>query len=131
MKPFPLATTFVVTDGAQAITPVPVTPDLYEHLDRAFGAFKGCNLIAEYAFDRDWATWEIHPAGDEFLYLLEGEAELRLLRDGQEESVRFHGPGSVFIVPRNTWHTAKVKDRCRMLFVTPGEGTRNEAEPPR
>lgn len=131
MKPFPLTSTFVVIGGDQACTPVPVTPELYEHLDRDFDGFKDCRLLAEYAFDEDWPTWEVHPAGDEILYLLDGEAELHLLREGRKETLRFHGAGSVCVIPRGVWHTAKVKSRCRILFITPGEGTRNEAEPPR
>lgn len=129
MTPFPLASTFVVLDGALAATPVPVTPALYGELDARFGGFAGCLLVAEYAFTADWPTWERHPAGDELLVLLAGAAELRLWRDGREEAVPFATPGTALVIPRDTWHTAKVAGSCRILFITPGEGTENRSEP--
>jgi len=33
--------------------------------------------------------------------------------------------GEYVLVPKNTWHTAKVRKPSRMLFITPGEGTEN------
>jgi hypothetical protein len=33
------------------------------------------------------------------------------------------------VVPRNTWHTARVSGTTRMLFITPGEGTEIRADP--
>ena len=129
MTPFPLASTFVVLDGALAATPVPVTPTLYPELDARFGGFAGCLLVSEYTFTEDWPTWERHPAGDEILVLLAGAAELRLWRAGREEAVLFATPGTAFVVPRDTWHTAKVAGPCRILFLTPGEGTENRPDP--
>lgn len=35
------------------------------------------------------------------------------------------------VVPRGTWHTAKVHAATTMLFITPGEGTENRESPPR
>ena len=35
------------------------------------------------------------------------------------------------IVPRNTWHTARVTSPTTMLFITPGEGTLNAEQPDR
>lgn len=34
----------------------------------------------------------------------------------------------VQVVPRNSWHTARMAQAARMLFITPGEGTENVAE---
>ena len=36
---------------------------------------------------------------------------------------------STFIVPKGTWHTAKVSSGCKILFITPGEGTLNCDDP--
>ena len=38
---------------------------------------------------------------------------------------------SNFVVPQNTWHTARVRSNAVMMFVTPGEGTINAEEPVR
>ena len=129
MTPTPLRSTFLVLDAHQACTPVPVTPSLYADLDAEFGGFKGCALVAEYGFSADWDTWEMHPAGDEVLYLLEGRATL-VLREGEaERSLTFDQPGSCVVIPRGVWHTARVSEPCRMVFITPGEGTRNARDP--
>jgi hypothetical protein len=29
------------------------------------------------------------------------------------------------IVPKGTWHTARIEHKAKMIFITPGEGTRN------
>ena len=129
MTPFELSRTFVVLDRGLAATRMAVGPTLYQELDARFSGFRQCLLVAEYAFDHDWPTWEIHPAGDEILYLLEGTAELWLRVDGETRAVPFDRPGASVIIPRGTWHTARITTRARMLFVTPGEGTVNAVEP--
>ncbi|HEX9082088.1 MAG TPA: cupin domain-containing protein [Holophagaceae bacterium] len=122
--------TFLVVDAGLGVHPVPVGPTLYEDLDARFSGFQGCLLVAEYAFDQDWSTWERHPAGDEILYLLEGAAELLLRMPDGIRSRSFDQPGEALVIPRGTWHTARVKGgRARILFITPGEGTANAADP--
>ena len=124
-----LASTFMVIGPDLSCTQAPVTPALYEELDSKFNGFKSCLLVAEYSFSEDWPTWEIHPHGDELLYLLAGECLLHLLVGGVEEVIQFTGVGSFIKVPKGTWHTAKVKNPCRILFITPGEATENRVEP--
>ncbi len=124
-----LSSTFVVTAPDQSATKVPVTPTVYADLDRNFGDFKGHCLIAMYTFDSDWPTWEIHPKGDELVTLVSGKAEM--IFEKQEASVEKHvvleKPWDFVIVPRGTWHTAKIATRTVLMFVTPGEGTENKA----
>ena len=124
-RAFDLKATFAVLSPGGAATPVGVTPSLYAELDRDFGGFKGCHLVACHSFDADWPTWEVHPAGDEIVCLLAGEARLVLDRDGVEEVVHLRDPGAYVIVPRATWHTARIAMAATLLFVTPGEGTEN------
>ena len=64
-------------------------------------------LVSEFLFHQDWPTWEMHPHGDEFVYLLSGEAALYLDEVGGMRIIRLSGTGAV-IVPRGVWHTAKV-----------------------
>lgn len=68
-----LASNFVVLDGQFRASVVEVSPELYSRLDEEFSDFKGHLLISSYAFDEDWPTWEVHPAGDEFVILVSGE----------------------------------------------------------
>lgn len=103
-----------------------VTPDFYAEL----GDFDGQVLISRFAFDEPWPTWEMHPAGDEIVYLLEGDVTL-LLRDASgERTLRLSEPGSYVIVPKGAWHTARPNRPTAMLFVTPGAGTENREQPP-
>lgn len=124
-KPLDLESTFAVLAPGGAVHPVEVTPTLYPDLDARFGGFKGCHLVALHRFEADWPTWEIHPEGDEVVCLLSGEAQMVLEREGGEEVVHLREPGAYVIIPRATWHTARIATAATLLFITPGEGTDN------
>lgn len=117
--------TFVVIDPAQHATGVAVTPTVFADLDKNFNGFKGHELISAYTFDADWTSWERHPAGDEIVMLLAGQATFFVDIDGQHHSVVLEKPGTYVIVPQGLWHTAKTQVQTKMLFITPGEGTEN------
>jgi mannose-6-phosphate isomerase-like protein (cupin superfamily) len=87
-------------------------------------------LVAEFAFSADWPTWEMHPNGDEFVYLLSGSIELLLEHDDGVRVLAIADRGAV-VVPRGVWHTARVHAPCRMLHVTLGAGTETRAVTPR
>lgn len=79
-------------------------------------------VISEFAFTEDWPNWEMHPHGDEFVYLLAGAVDLQLERGSEVVTITLDGSGAV-VVPRGVWHTAKVHAPSRMLHVTRGAGT--------
>ncbi len=83
-------------------------------------------LLSELVCSEDWANWEMHPHGDEFVYLLSGDVELVLELPSGITSERITGRGAK-VIPRSVWHTAKVFAPSRMLFVTRGEGTEHRA----
>lgn len=83
-------------------------------------------LITEYEFTSDWSNWEMHPEAEEFVYLLSGAAVLLLEQPAGLQEVRLSGRAAV-VVPKGTWHTAKVSQPSRMLFVTMGHGTQHRA----
>ena len=80
-------------------------------------------LVTLFAFDGAWATWEIHPNGEELGVLIEGAVEFVLEEDGAQRSVTLEHTGSAIVIPRGTWHTARTKQPTRVLFVTAGRGT--------
>jgi mannose-6-phosphate isomerase-like protein (cupin superfamily) len=121
-----LSSTFVVVQPDHSAVAIPVTPTIFEELDRRFDNFRDRVLVSSFAFDTDWPSWEIHPAGDEIVCLMSGEATMILDRNGSEDVVHLRVPGSFVIVPKGTWHTARTSTPTRMLFVTPGQGTRNK-----
>lgn len=102
---------------------------LYRDLQQRYGDFSGRLLISSHTFEVDWTTWEVHPNGDEFVVLILGDVEMVFATKRGEETVRMVEPGSFIVVPRGVWHTARVRERTQMLFVTPGEGTRNSETP--
>ena len=121
--------TFAVLKPDLQVRTVDVSPSLYADLDSEYSGFKGHVLIASHEFSEDWPTWERHPAGDEIVMILSGKATLVLRTTSGEESVVLDKPGSYVVIPHNTWHTARVSQLSRMLFVTPGEGTENRENP--
>jgi len=124
-----LTDTFAVLTPKLAVRPVGVGPDFYANLDRDFNGFKGHVLVAIHEFSENWATWEKHPAGDEIVVLLSGEADFDLQTANGIQTVRLSKSGEYVVVPKNTWHTSRVSGHCRVLFITPGEGTLNEESP--
>jgi quercetin dioxygenase-like cupin family protein len=120
-----IASTFVALDDAGGARALPVTPDFWEALttDR-LGKFS--RMVSSYSFDGDWTSWEKHPAGEEFVCLLEGDVDLVLQQSGGETIIKLNRPGSFVIVPVNTWHTARARKPSKMIFITPGQGTENK-----
>lgn len=107
-----------------------VTADFYQQLDVDYDNFHAHALVSAHQFSEDWPTWEVHPAGDEMVVLISGKVKLLMRVNGEDESVTLQTPGEYIVVPRGTWHTAKVAEPTNMLFITPGEGTLNEPTPP-
>jgi mannose-6-phosphate isomerase-like protein (cupin superfamily) len=83
-------------------------------------------LVTEFECASDWSNWEMHPEADEFVYLVAGEAALLLELPGGLREVPLVA-GKAVVVPRGTWHTTKVSQPARMLFVTMGRGTQHRA----
>lgn len=64
-------------------------------------------LVSGFEFTIDWPTWEMHPNGDEFVYLLSGSVDLMLEQAQGVEMLAMRGMDAV-VVPHGVWHTAKV-----------------------
>jgi mannose-6-phosphate isomerase-like protein (cupin superfamily) len=67
--------------------------------------------------------WEIHPAGDEILCVLDGRVLARVEGDGAVEEAVIEA-GQALIVPRGCWHRLQVLEPGRLLFATPRPGSR-------
>ena len=81
-------------------------------------------LVTQYDVEGGAGHEEMHPEGDEFVYLLSGEAVLMLEQPVGVSKVPLSGRAAV-VVPRGVWHTARVSRPSRMLFVTRGRGTQH------
>lgn len=119
--------TFVVLSPEKLAAVEPADETLYARLDRDYDNFKGHELISCYEFSKDWPSWEVHPNGDEIVVLLAGQATFLLELDSGETSVSLDKTGSYVVVPKGVWHTAKVSETAKLLFITPGEGTQHKS----
>lgn len=61
---------------------------------------------------------EMHPDGDEVLYLISGRARVLLESDPVEEVTLEAGDG--LIVPKGIWHKVEILEPCQIVYITPG-----------
>ncbi len=120
---------FAVVKPGLGVDTLAVTPSLYGDLDDTYDGFGGHVLVSIHSFDADWPTWERHPAGDEIVVLLEGDARMVIRRDDGFTEIEMNQSGEFIVVPKGAWHTARTSVPTRMLFITPGEGTENKESP--
>ena len=81
-------------------------------------------LLSAMPMGADWKNWEMHPAGDEILFMLEGKATFVLeLSAGLREIAL--SAGRLLVIPKGVWHTAKVSEPGRLLAITAGSGTQH------
>ncbi len=106
--------------------PVVWTPDVFRTLvtepgDRVIGA-KHADAPADFHADE----WELHPGGDEVLYLLAGGLDVVLDEPAGERTFALEG-GQACLVPRGVWHRLVLRRPSDLLFVTPARDTRHRA----
>ena len=122
--PLKLDSTYLRLKADAPAEPLPVDETFWPRLIAGeLGDFHNEYLVTLLSFDSDWTGWEKHPQGDEIVVLLEGAVTFVLDRDGKHAETALDESGTYVIVPRGTWHTARVRKPARMLFITPGEGT--------
>jgi mannose-6-phosphate isomerase-like protein (cupin superfamily) len=62
---------------------------------------------------------EVHPDGDELLYLISGAATVTLeLADGDFPVAL--GAGDAVVVPKGVWHQITMRQPGRLIHITPG-----------
>lgn len=122
-----MVSTFVDLDNNSNAHLIQVTDTFWPDLiSGALNLSENGRLISAVAFDADFAQWECHPEGDELVYLISGAIDF-VLEDSEESngarSVEMRTPGDFVHVPKGVWHTVKVKEPGKALFITAGEGT--------
>lgn len=105
------------------VVPLEVTETFWEDLATGKLGLGPGRLVSFFHFTEDWPMWEVHPAGDEFVCLVSGSMDFILEEEDGHRTIEMRTPNSFIIVPRGTWHTAKINKPSNALFVTAGEGT--------
>lgn len=122
--PFKLENTYVRIRPDASVEPLHVDETFWQRLiSGALGTFHKEFLVSHHAFTQDWDSWEVHPNGDEIVCLLTGRVTMMMESPGENRTADLAHPGEFVIVPKGTWHTAKVLTPATMLFITAGEGT--------
>ena len=117
-----LSTTFVhLRDGGDA-EPVELTRSFWRdsttpgRYDRIVGAFDFSTPEHLHS-----STQEMHPEGDELIFLVEGAIDVILDDDGPERAISLE-PGEAAIVPRGVWHRLVMRRPGKLLFVNSRTG---------
>lgn len=61
---------------------------------------------------------EMHPDGDEILYLISGKVRVVFV-NGDAEDVDVH-PGDGLVIPKGVWHRVDIIEPCQIVYLTPG-----------
>lgn len=130
---FDPATTYIhAADGGDAAH-IPVTPTFWDELmsdaprsdDAKRVATEGGWLFASFRVEEDTTTWEMHPEGDEILFLLSGAIDIVFeTKDG--EQVTQLTAGKACVVPKGVWHKHVVVSPGDELALTYGRGTQHK-----
>jgi mannose-6-phosphate isomerase-like protein (cupin superfamily) len=118
---FDFRTTYVHLEDGPVAAPLEVTEDFWTRIDSRSVLSEG-RLVAAFHFTEDWDSWEMHPAGDEIVYLLSGAIDLVLDHGNGARIVELRNRAAS-IIPRGAWHRAIVKQPSDALFITRGAGT--------
>jgi mannose-6-phosphate isomerase-like protein (cupin superfamily) len=62
---------------------------------------------------------EMHPDGDELLYVVSGRMDVILEEQGSETTVEVT-EGQSLVVPKGTWHRVIPREPTRLFHITPG-----------
>jgi mannose-6-phosphate isomerase-like protein (cupin superfamily) len=97
-----------------------VDPDFWERIQERKELHEGRLVILSHQ-SGTMMHWEVHPGGDELLYLLSGRIDVVLETENTEQVVNLQERTAV-IVPRGVWHTLRVHTPGDLLSITRGEG---------
>ena len=128
---FDISSTYLRLRPDASVEPLTVDTTFWQRISSGqLGTFHNEFLVASASYEKDWTMWEMHPNGDEVVYLLDGSITFVLQETPGTRSVDLARSGEYVVVPKGTWHTAKVQGPCRILFITPGEGTQHRPATP-
>jgi mannose-6-phosphate isomerase-like protein (cupin superfamily) len=114
IEPFDLSRSVIALDnsGTASILDVPDGPP-----QRVDGYTISAPTLTRNAPHRG----EMHPDGDEVLYVISGRVQVKLEESGGDRTVSVES-GQSLIVPRGVWHLVVLEEPTHLLHITPGPG---------
>ncbi len=64
---------------------------------------------------------EMHPDGDELLFVISGHVSVLLEEPGAHRLLELR-PGQALVVPRGVWHRVVPNEPSQLVHITPGPG---------
>ena len=122
-KPFSLFSTFLHLQPGGDVAPMRVDKTFWQRLKS--GHMDG-RLAGGFRITRS-TSWEMHPDGDEVLYLLSGALDVVLEQPDGNDSASALQAGRAFVVPRGVWHRLLLHEPGQLLFFTPGPRTEHRS----
>ena len=122
---FDLVNTYVRLADEGVAVPVDVGHDFWTQIDNQFDLYNG-RVVRAFLMTDNSTEWEMHPEGDELLFLLSGVIDMILQIEDSEQVVELR-PGAACIVPRGVWHRAHIRRASKGLFITPSKGTQHRS----
>ncbi len=86
---------------------------------RAPQRIEGYNVGAPELGGPDPHDGEMHPDGDELLYLVSGAISVRLELPDGDRTIDL-GAGDALVVPQGIWHRITLREPGRLIHITPG-----------
>ena len=118
---FDLETTYLHLADGEAVRKVEVTDDFWARLGERAELTEG-RMVFLFSMDSDWDHWEMHPVGDEVVYVISGSLDLFLDEPDGERAVHLEDRRGT-VVPAGIWHRAEVHEPSEVLTITRGAGT--------
>ena len=118
-SPVPVATTIDLTTQVAGLEHETKRIVLVERPPGPPRRINGYTIGAGYVSDNGPHGGELHPDGDELLYLISGRVEVVLELDEGTRRIELNA-GDAMVVPQGVWHRIFMKQPAQLLNITPG-----------
>jgi mannose-6-phosphate isomerase-like protein (cupin superfamily) len=117
--------TYVHLRGDDRSSTVEATSEFWPDVMSGKRKFDGRMLMA-FRMSEDMAYWEMHPAGEELIYLTVGAMKVVLDETDGERSCSVSA-GEAYLIPQGVWHRFVIGEAVELIAITAGEGTQHRA----
>ena len=117
--------TYVHMRGDDRSATVAVSPEFWPDVMSGKRMLDG-RLLMSFRTSEDTPHWEMHPAGEELIYLTTGAMKI-ILEDADGEQTCDLRAGEACLIPPGVWHRFLIGEPVEILAITAGVGTQHRA----